>query len=74
MILGPVRGVTVLITFTGTVFDPHGDEKVTLPSLFLTLTLKLATLDPETSLNSGVTVIRVDGRAVIVAAPLKLSS
>jgi len=40
---------------TEIVFDPHGDEKVTMPFLFLTAILKPAMLLPETLLIPGAT-------------------
>ena len=64
----------VLLTVIGIVCDPHGDEKVILPPLFLTVTVKLTMPAPETSLCPGVTWIWAEGFAVIEPMPLKLTS
>ncbi len=37
----------------GTVFDPHGDEKATLPLLLFTLIVKPTVLVPETIFEAG---------------------
>jgi len=42
-------------TVIGTVFVPHGVENTTLPLLFLTLTVKLTMLVPETLFETGET-------------------
>ena len=58
----------------GTILDPHGDEKTTLPLLFFTPIVKLTALDPETVLDGSDTRIAADGLAVMVPLPLKSSS
>jgi hypothetical protein len=45
------------LTVTGIVFDPHGDEKVTVPSFILTPIVKLIVAEPETFLIPGNTRI-----------------
>ena len=36
-----------------TVWLPHTDEKLTLPLLFLTVTVKVAAVDPVTDVDAG---------------------
>jgi len=62
------------LTVTVTTCEPQGDEKVTLPLVFLTEIVKLAVLEPLTVAEDGETWIcpLLLEAAVIVPDPLKL--